>query len=129
MEEAEKLLNEVGAFKSDWLISSQLNAANQVSKCLSYIQSIQVDSLRDRVFGMILGSFIGDSCGSSIDAQSSMLSKDQVDHCLKLGSGGSAQIGAGQVGHHSEMQMTLMNALLASNQGISYGQEYSLDIE
>lgn len=39
----------------------------ETNKSMNYIQQINKDSLRDRVFGLLIGSFIGDSCGSCID--------------------------------------------------------------
>ena len=95
VKEAEKLLDVVGAHESDLPSTNQLKVSRSASKCLSIIQSIPIDSHRDRVFGLILGSFIGDSCGSSIDAESIMPNEEQVAHCLKLGGGGKAHIGPG----------------------------------
>lgn len=96
---------------------------------MNFIQKIEKDSLRDRVHGFLLGSFIGDSCGASVDAERYMPGEGQMVHCLKLGGGGRSHIGAGQVGHASEMQLTLLKVLVDTNKSIPPNQEYILDID
>ena len=37
---------------------------------MRFIEDIEKESFKDRVFGLMIGSFIGDSCGASLDVES-----------------------------------------------------------
>ena len=72
-------------------------------QCVRFIEGIEQDSLRDRIFGLILGAFVGDSCGSCVEAERYMPNEMQLAQCLRLGGGGHSSIGSGQAGFATEM--------------------------
>ena len=103
--------------------------SNNSRQAVSFIQKIERDGSRDKIFGLIIGALVGDACGSSLDVDSYMPNEIQVVHSLKLGGGGRSSIGPGQVGHLSEMSINLMNAIVETNINTGAHAENVLDID
>ena len=67
---ADKLKGDVGTILSVIKNESHVYFSTDALKCMRVIEDIEKESLRDRVFGLMIGSFIGDSCGASLDVES-----------------------------------------------------------
>jgi ADP-ribosylglycohydrolase len=96
---------------------------------MTYIQKIERDGVRDRIFGLILGAFVGDSAGASLDVESYLPNELQIVHALKLAGGGRSSIGPGQVGASSEMAINIVNAIVETNKYTDAHSENVLDMD
>lgn len=62
---------------------------------IQILKSIQKDSFRDKVFGCIIGSFIGDACGALAPEQPETLTPNDIDLCLNMVGGGPLNLEPG----------------------------------
>jgi ADP-ribosylglycohydrolase len=85
------------------------------------------DPFKERVFGSIIGAFIGDSCGSYVEFDELFPSPKKVDDCMKMMGGGHHGVAAGQVTDDSEMMMSLMLGYIASNENVAADDEKQFD--
>jgi len=49
---------------------------------MSVIEGIKHDTFRDKVFGCILGSFIGDACGASLKYQRPPMQEEDLKQAM-----------------------------------------------
>lgn len=102
--------------------------SDQINKKI--IQSIKANTFRDRAFGCILGSFIGDSCGSSLNKNKQGYStSDEVNRAMSMLGGGPWSIGPGQVTDQSELSMCLMSAIIEANSSKKSHEERHIDTD
>lgn len=135
IQEAEQTLKDIGDLVNDYKLdrSPTLAYAAPATKnsrsAVNFIQKIERDGVRDRIFGLVLGAFVGDSAGASLDVESYAPNEVQVVHALKLAGGGRSSVGAGQVGPSSEMAISIINALVETNKNTDAHSENVLDID
>lgn len=82
------------------------------------LKHVAKDSFEDRAFGCILGSFIGDSCGSFFAKSPKIASEAEMDEVMEMPGGGEWGVGSGQVTAESELAMCLMWGLVEANQEV-----------
>ena len=70
---------------------------------ISAIKDIKTDSFRDKVFGCVFGSFIGDACGALAPESPEHLQSTEIDLCLNMVGGGPHSLSPGQVSDGSEL--------------------------
>lgn len=78
----------------------------------SIFKSIKPDSFEDRAYACIIGSFIGDSCGSFLEFEREIIDDQRMEECMKMNGGGPFLLAAGQVTDDSELAMCLMHGLI-----------------
>lgn len=85
---------------------------------MQFLNQIPADSFEDKVFGCIIGAFIGDSCGSYLEFITNTVDEDQMDECMMMLGGGIAfgKIGSGQVTDDSELAMCLLQGIVEGNE-------------
>ena len=81
---------------------------------LKVLDSVLQGSLRDSVFGCILGAFAGDSCGSFGEFSLELLTRDEMKQCMAMEGGGPFKLNGGQITDDSEMAMCLLHAIYDS---------------
>ena len=52
------------------------------------LSKVVPDSQEDKVFGCVLGAFVGDSCGSFVEFSEEMIKDDMMDLCMQMPGGG-----------------------------------------
>jgi len=122
------LANDYALDRSPTLVYTAPTNKNTRS-ALTYIQKIERDGVRDRIFGLILGAFVGDCAGASLDVDSYLPNDLQIVHALKLAGGGRSSIGPGQVGCSSEMAINIINAIVETNKFTDAHSENVLDMD
>lgn len=65
----------------------------------------------DRAFGCILGTFVGDSCGSFLEFNKALATDEEMKDCMDMNGGGPFKLGPGQVTDDSELAMCLIAGL------------------
>lgn len=93
------------------------------------IDNIHVDTFRDKAFGAMIGSFIGDTIGASINSGNQLPSSQEVARSLQMVGGGPKNLGPGQVSDQSELAMALVWGLIEANQGIDLNEERKMDMD
>ena len=80
------------------------------------LNHIEKHSFEDRAFGLILGSFIGDSCGSYLVRSYKIENEFKMDTCMEMNGGGPfGATGSGQITSDSELAMCLMHGIIDAN--------------
>ena len=65
--------------------------------------------------GCILGSFIGDSCGSYVEFITEHPTEEQLNESMEMPGGGPHGVGAGQITDDGELTMSLLWGLTSEN--------------
>ena len=76
------------------------------------LDSIKPNSHDDRMFGCIIGAFVGDACGSYNEFNRNILSHDEMKVCMDMPGGGPFKLAPGQITDDSELAMMMMHGLL-----------------
>jgi len=69
MKDIGELVNDYQLDRSPTLVYTAPTNKN-IRSAMTYIQKIERDGVRDRIFGLLLGAFVGDSAGASLDVES-----------------------------------------------------------
>jgi len=90
---------------------------------MNKINSLGPETVEDKAFGCVLGSFVGDACGAyfkegpTILNKSERLSEELMNQIMTMPGGGMSELklGPGQVTEDSELAMCLMWSLVEPN--------------
>ena len=81
------------------------------------LNDIQKDTVIDRCYGCILGSFIADSIGSYHEFAENRISEQDMDTCFTMPGGGYWEVGPGQPTDDTELAFSMMQGIVEGNDG------------
>ena len=76
------------------------------------LEQIVAGTSDDRMFGSVVGAFIGDSCGSFNEFNRNISNEKFMKECMEMNGGGPFGLSAGQITDDSELAMMMMHGLL-----------------
>jgi ADP-ribosylglycohydrolase len=81
---------------------------------------INKGELLDYIQGCLLGGWVGDAAGASLEFYSGLITDDDVTWAMSMPGGGKLSIGPGQVTDDSELEIALLHALMKQNPPTGY---------
>lgn len=107
----------------------------QYKACMETINASITDAFNDKVYGMFLGAFVGDSAGAYLEFYGGEDDNDMIkppesdlDKAMKMPGGGYHAIASGQITDDSEMMQCLLWAYVESNEKVAEGEPKQLDL-
>jgi len=85
-------------------------------------------TLREKAIGCVLGSFVGNACGSYYESSPKLLSDEEMGMCMEMPGGGPFNTGPGQITDDCELAICLLWALWQANSDKIEGERV-LDID